>query len=48
MSLNLDLKIITWDCDECEAMYVDEVGDVYCLVDGGLIEELDECPEMEE
>ncbi len=48
MCSNTNIKILKWDCDECEAMHVDEVGDAYCLTDGNLIEELDECPELEE
>ncbi len=36
-----------WECDECDGLIIDEVGDAYCNVDGNLIEEMDNCPELE-
>lgn len=37
-----------FDCEGCDAFSVDEFGDGYCNIDGELVEELNECPEMEE
>ncbi len=37
-----------WECDECDGLVIDEVGDAYCTVTGNLVEEMEECPENED